>query len=267
MPMPKPQLLRPRDTTYTIVAGDTFFNLAASLNILLDELLAANQNLDPTTLQVGQTITIPSTTTVEIAAPVNTAPVTTAPSDSGSGYQTYTGPSSGFPLQTSWASWETLWSQNLALMKLHDTDEEILDIQTAITSISGQSGVDARFILCIIIQESGGNVRVSNTDNGVTNTGLMQAHNGAIFDANNAAASITQMISDGTMGTYYRTDGLGGDGLQQVLKQRNGNYYEAARMYNSGSVDANQMEDGFTATANYVEMVTNRLMGHQWAGM
>lgn len=44
-------------------------------------------------------------------------------------------------------------------MKYHDTEAEIADIKRAIETVAKESGVDQRVILCIIVQESGGNVR------------------------------------------------------------------------------------------------------------
>lgn len=45
--------------TYTIVAGDTFFLIAAELGITLDAIVAANPNVNPGALEVGQIINIP----------------------------------------------------------------------------------------------------------------------------------------------------------------------------------------------------------------
>ena len=43
----------------------------------------------------------------------------------------------------------------------NDSDAEIEDIKNSITQIASFSGIDARFILAIIMQESTGCVRVS----------------------------------------------------------------------------------------------------------
>jgi len=45
---------------YTIRAGDTFFSLAARFNISLQSLIAANPNVDPNRLMIGQQICIPA---------------------------------------------------------------------------------------------------------------------------------------------------------------------------------------------------------------
>jgi hypothetical protein len=78
-------------------------------------------------------------------------------------------------------------------MSYNDSASEIAFIKTAIETVSSQSGVDQRIILCIIMQESGGNVRAANTNNGVENTGLMQAFNGSNFDPADPGGSILTM--------------------------------------------------------------------------
>lgn len=88
----------------------------------------------------------------------------------------------------------------------------------------------------------------------------MQSHNGAEFNPKDPAGSILQMIRDGTEGTKD------GDGLKQ-LKAKYGNYYEAFRGYNSGSVNKKDLNDPMGATASYVKDAANRLMGHIWDGM
>ena len=126
--------------------------------------------------------------------------------------------------------------------------------------VARETGVDARVILCTIMQESGGNVRVPTTRGAVRNPGLMQSHNGVEFDPTNPAGSILQMIKDGTEGT------ASGDGLTQCFRHQ-GNWYAAMREYNSGSVNTNDMNDGMGSTSLYVQNGANRLMGHIWTGM
>lgn len=62
------------------------------------------------------------------------------------------------------------------------------------------------------------------------------------------------MIIDGTQGT------ADGDGLVQCINQY-GNIYEAARCYNSGAVDASNLNNGEGATASYVNDIANRMTG------
>ena len=72
------------------------------------------------------------------------------------------------------------------------------------------------------------------------------------------------MIEDGTLGTKD------GDGLKQTLAKSaehigNGKspraYYAAARMYNSGRVNWDDLNDGITSTNCYACDVANRLTG------
>ncbi|POS71401.1 intracellular hyphae protein 1 [Diaporthe helianthi] len=216
--------------SYTVQAGDTLFAIAQSHGTTLEQLQGANPGVDPTTLKVGQTLKMPSSG---------------APSSGGGGYVEYSGPASNFPQESQWASWDELWGQNERLMRLHDSDLEVALIRQAIDTVANESGVDRRVILCIIVQESGGNVRVQTTSNGVRNPGLMQSHNGAEFNPNDPAGSILQMLK----------------------WDKYGNYYEAFRGYNSGSVNKRDLNDPVGATGSYVRDAANRLMGHVWNGM
>lgn len=200
-----------------------------------------------------------------------------AVSDSYTLYQGDGSVGSGWPSQDSWGSYDELWATNSAVMKnscgwngwgADDSDAEIADINTAIQQVSGQTGIDQRFILAIVMQESKGCVRAPTTNNGVVNPGLMQSHNGSgSCDGVNPcpAATILQMITDGTAGTSS------GDGLQQTFAATSGvlgntdaqAVYAAARMYNSGSVNYGNLNDGITSTACYSVDVANRLTG--WA--
>lgn len=122
--------------------------------------------------------------------------------------------------------------------------------------ISQESGVDHRFVFAVIMQESGGCVRVHTTNNGVVNPGLMQSHNGAGScnrDGNIQdpcpASVIEQMVRDGTSGTPA------GDGLAQCINQSNRNnvadFYRAARIYNSGRLNEGDLNDPVGATRCY----------------
>ncbi|KAI0505450.1 putative muramidase [Xylaria bambusicola] len=181
----------------------------------------------------------------------------------------------GWPDSSAWGSFDELWNANLPLMRqscgwngwgADNSDQELNDIQSAINQVSANTGVDNRFILAIVMQESKGCVRVPTTNNGVVNPGLMQSHNGSgscVGVSPCPADQIYQMIQDGTAGTPA------GDGLQQTLAQTSGNYggansaayYAAARLYNSGSVDYSNLGNGFTSVACYADDVANRLTG------
>lgn len=184
----------------------------------------------------------------------------------------------GWPSIESWVStFDEMFEANKATMSAscsgygfeNDSDDEINDISNAIQSVSASSGVDARFILAIVMQESTGCVRVGATNGGVNNPGLMQSHNGAGTCNSGTPVSpcpsneITQMIEDGTTGTPD------GDGLKQLLAQAASQYgasgatmyYMAARMYNSGSVASSGNLGQGGATACYASDIANRLLG------
>ena len=187
-------------------------------------------------------------------------PGSTGGTDGGGSYVDYKGSASDFPDLSKWARYGVLWAHNSKLMNLNDTEEQVKYIHEAIEAVAKESGVDVRVILCIIMQESGGNVHIKTTDNGVRNPGIMQSHDGVSFDEKHPRESIFQMVRDGTEGTKT------GPGLKQ-LRKKYGNYYEAARAYNSGDVNPKDLNDPMAATWDYVQKVANRLMGHVWNGM
>lgn len=135
--------------SYTIKAGDTFFSIAQSHGTTVEKIQAANPGVDPKKLQVGQVIKLPSSGGSGGGQP-----------SKGKGYVNYSGPASNFPNPSEWASYDQLWKDNERLMKLHDSDSEVALIKKSIETVAKESGVDHRVILCIIVQESGGNVRV-----------------------------------------------------------------------------------------------------------
>ncbi|KAH6722921.1 hypothetical protein BKA61DRAFT_648166 [Leptodontidium sp. MPI-SDFR-AT-0119] len=255
---PTPVPTAPATGTYVIQSGDTFTTIAAKFNTSVSAIEAANPSVKPTSLQVGQSINLPSgSSSTPGSGNTGGGGGGTVPPSTG-GYVDYSGPASAFPSPAQWASYATLWAKNASLMSFSDSPSEIALIGSSIPLVASESNLDARVILCIIMQESGGNVRVGNTFNGVVNTGIMQAFNGSSFNPADPAGSILQMIRDGAMGT------TNGPGLKQAWEEF-GNYYEAARKYNSGSVDRNQLNNPLGATAGYVRDLANRLMGHTWA--
>ncbi|KAI4170988.1 MAG: hypothetical protein LQ346_008793 [Caloplaca aetnensis] len=255
--------------SYTIQSGDTFWAIAKKLGLSVDALKAANPGVDPSSLKVGQVIKLPGGGGNNNNGDGGNPPPSggngkivgaEGGSNGGGGYENYSGPASAFPPRSQWASYAFLWKQNSALIGLNASPSEVSFIHSAIETVSASSGVDVRAILCIIVQESGGNPRVGTTNNGVTNPGLMQSHNGVSFSAADPQGSILQMVRDGTEGTRD------GDGLKQLLAKY-GNYYEAFRGYNSGSVNKADLNDPVGATGDYVQKAANRLMGHSWPGM
>ncbi|OAQ95826.1 hypothetical protein LLEC1_01369 [Akanthomyces lecanii] len=218
-----------------------------------------------------------SITVTALAAAVSAAPSTLVAryGDSYTFYQGDGSSASSWPAQSAWGSFDQLWASNVPLMQkscgwngwgVDNSDDEISAIKSAITQVAGESGVDSRFILAVMMQESKGCVRVPTTDNGVRNPGLMQSHSGSGSCAGRnpcPASQITQMIRDGASGTSS------GDGLQQTLAQAqratddNGSrkFYGAARLYNSGSADYSNLNNGLGSTACYATDVANRLTG------
>lgn len=159
-----------------------------------------------------------------------------------------------------------------------DTDNELTEMKAAIQSVASASGVDKRFILATIMQESTGCVRVITTEYSVYNPGLMQSHNGTgNCNTNNAAlglpgvsdtgvvqtpcpaSEIHQMIEDGTAGTSS------GDGLEQCIAKADrtdvSRFYRAARMYNGGGIDSSGDLSLGCCTTCYVSDIANRLTG------
>ena len=60
--MPPPTTCPAGTMPYTVQAGDTFFTIARRFNVSLDALLAANPDVNPDNLQIGQIICIPGAT-------------------------------------------------------------------------------------------------------------------------------------------------------------------------------------------------------------
>ncbi|KAI0425067.1 putative muramidase [Xylaria sp. FL1042] len=181
----------------------------------------------------------------------------------------------GWPDISAWGSFDELWNANLPLIQqscgwngwgADNSASEINDILNSINQVSSQQGVDSRFVLAIMMQESKGCVRVPTTNNGVVNPGLFQSHNGSGSCAGVnpcPTAQILQMVTDGVAGTSS------GDGLKQTLSTTSAHYgntgsvayYAAARLYNSGSVDYTNLGNGFSSVACYADDVANRLTG------
>ncbi|KAJ5745436.1 hypothetical protein N7520_010618 [Penicillium odoratum] len=183
--------------------------------------------------------------------------------------------SDGWPSISEWIStFEEMYEANEATMSAScaqfgvadNSDDENANIKKAITAVAADSGVDARFILAIVMQESNGCVRVQTTDNGVVNPGLMQSHDGSGSCNKDGTvqnpcpySEIYQMIVDGVEGTSE------GDGLKQILADEDGDdataYYKTARVYNSGSVASDGNLGQGDATHCYASDVANRLLG------
>jgi hypothetical protein len=170
----------------------------------------------------------------------------------------------------------TQWNQE------NNSEDEINAIEAGIKAANAASGVDPHFILAIIMQETGGCVRVPINVGYVKNPGLMQDHNGqyncntntvvnGILNSDGSATTpcpsdtVAAMILEGSAGTPS------GDGLAESLNQalRQGGteataYYWAARIYNTGSYPTgSDLGAPVAGTACYASDIANRLLG--WA--
>ena len=147
-----------------------------------------------------------------------------------------------------------------------DSDAEVATIRDSIETVAGETLVDHRFILAVVVQESGGCVRAPTTNYGVRNPGLMQDHDGQGTCNDNDSVqdpcpddTITQMIREGTGGT------ASGDGLAQGINQAGATdvsaFYKAARIYNAGSLSPSGDLGAPGATRCYASDIANRLTG------
>ncbi|KAG5959971.1 hypothetical protein E4U57_007536 [Claviceps arundinis] len=178
-------------------------------------------------------------------------------------YQMYRGngsPSEGWPEKALWVPFENMFRNYRGQMlqscgnqnppQPNNDEQEVKAIYDGILKASVASGVDRRFILAILMQESKGCVRAPTTNYGVRNPGLMQNHDGAgtcneggLVKKPCPVATIHQMISEGVSGT------AAGDGLANCINVAGGAdvsaFYKAARIYNSGSIaKTGQLQDG-----------------------
>ncbi|OXV06530.1 hypothetical protein Egran_05702 [Elaphomyces granulatus] len=196
-----------------------------------------------------------------------------------SGYTFYQGDgstNSGWPPMSSWLAFEDMFNGVEAFILnscmqfdvSNPSGQEANQLRDHVQQLSQQAGVDPRFSLAIIMEESGGCVRAPTTAGAVRNPGLMQSHNGDGTCNSDSVLNpcpehqIIQMITDGVVGTNS------GDGLGGILKQEGVDsqaFYKTARIYNSGSVaSSGNLEDG-DAKHCYASNIANWLTG--WSGM
>ena len=130
-------------------------------------------------------------------------------------------------------------------------------INDAIGHVAFESGIDARVIFAVVLQESTCLSSIVTSKNGAGNSGLMQSHNGVGYSS---TASILQMIKDGTEDTHDQGVN-GGDGLQQLISRYG--VYGGPRAYNSGEngININNLRSASIGTPSYVSDVANRLVG------
>lgn len=166
----------------------------------------------------------------------------------------------GWPDKSRWVSFENMFNNYKNQMfqscgwqnppQPNNSGPEVGAIWDGIQKAADASGVDHRFILAVIMQESHGCVRAPTTNYGVRNPGLMQDHNGHGTCNDNGrvqnpcpSSTIFEMISEGTAGTDS------GDGLANCINQSGRGdvsaFYRAARIYNSGSIsNTGQLQNG-----------------------
>ncbi|OQE21253.1 hypothetical protein PENSTE_c012G06078 [Penicillium steckii] len=187
--------------------------------------------------------------------------------------------SQGWPAVEKWiANFDDMWDSNSDIMKTScssrgygqdNTEDEMNAIKKAIHKISDESKVDARYIMAIMMQESGGCVRVKSTSNPYVNPGLMQSFQGKSSCNDATGQNPVYPCPDHTIEGMIREGTTGPKGLQWCMNKEGGSddsttYYKAARTYNSGSVaPSGNLGDGSGATACYASDIVNRLLG--WA--
>jgi hypothetical protein len=186
------------------------------------------------------------------------------------------GPASSFPAKETWLDFDTLFNLNMSeLSASGDTNTDVDGIRAAIHQ--NAELVESRIILCIIMQESSGNVGVQTT--GDDDAGLMQAQGSPGFPSQHGLSQvrfrtggiqpiygalltmltyvqdqITSMVTAGTMHFKGNLEELGnGDDAATI--------YSALRLYNSGKLNANDLSDGEGATPSYVSDIAYRLQG------
>jgi hypothetical protein len=99
------------------------------------------------------------------------------------GFTWYSGPASSFPGTETWKDFITLFNINKPeMLQTGDSGEDVGRIYNAILE-AAKLGVEERVILCIIMQESTGNVGVGtpNDPDGNPTGGLMQAEESPAF--------------------------------------------------------------------------------------
>ena len=186
------------------------------------------------------------------------------------------------PLLLSLFSNMNRWNLNVGTINsgctggVQNSAAETANIKSGILSAASAYGVDSRYILATIMQESHGCVRVGTTAGGNANPGLMQDHDGdynciGVAAGQCSATQISGMINDGTGGTLYKP--TGGSGLQQELAKApslggtspSQNVYIAARLYNSGDFfykTGDDLSNPPDATPEYCQDIANRMIGY-----
>ena len=192
----------------------------------------------------------------------------------------YSGPASNFPGMDTWVpNWVDLFNTNKpGMLGNGDTGPDVGCIFNAISQAAQTVGVDERVILCIIMQESGGNVGVQTTTapDGSQSAGLMQCDGSPGFPGQHGLSQVSEQNAPPSRSITRPLTGLqdqitsmimaGTQHFKSNLQQEGDAWdaptiYEALRLYNSGSIDPNDLSNGEGATASYVSDIANRLQG------
>ncbi|CAH0028126.1 unnamed protein product [Clonostachys rhizophaga] len=197
-------------------------------------------------------------------------------------YKTYKGDGTvakGWPNTSDWASFDTIWDVNIPqsagackwLGLTPNSDAENTVLKAAIKQAASDSGLDARFILAAVVQESAMCVRVKtsySSTQGYRNPGLLQCFNGD-HTCNDVDAGIPQLVPcpDAQIKGMI-TDGVGlttSDGLKQTVARSGASdvskYYKGALLYNSGVMPSSGNLGQGRSNPCYSSDIANRLMG------
>ena len=111
----------------------------------------------------------------------------------------YSGPASNFPGMDTWVSdWTTLFNIfKPGMLTTGDTGQDVGFIYNAIGQAAKSIGVDERVILCIIMQESSGNVGIGtpNDPDGNPTPGLMQVEGGPSFPGQHGLSQVRDLAT------------------------------------------------------------------------
>lgn len=114
--------------TYKIEAGDTFYDVGTRCDSNQDVIRMLNPGVNPTTLQIGQVIDVPSPVVVAPVGsnsenqinPIISSATGTIGALVGS-YTEYSGPATAFPDPSRWAMYDNLRAKNCDLLRHHNS--------------------------------------------------------------------------------------------------------------------------------------------------
>ncbi|KAK8068679.1 hypothetical protein PG994_005295 [Apiospora phragmitis] len=172
----------------------------------------------------------------------------------------YSGPYTNFPPKNTWKSFDELWQKNLPSIKsTGDTSSDVDHIKTALQSAGKKYNIEARILLCIMMQESHGDVGAKTTisqPDGLSTGGLFQCYNcpGFYHQHGLSQQKITSMVEGGAK---HFQGNLANWGNTMDPKS----VYPALREYNSGTVNSNNLSDAPQSNPSYVSDISQRLGG------